>query len=126
MTFDVRDLSGATPSDPYAVRDFEAFWPHYVRLHTRPETQWAHALATATCAALIAAGVARRRLLWLALAPVANHLIAQASHRRFEKNRTLPWRNTAWHTRAELRMLRLVLTGRMASEVARYAVSPRV
>ena len=32
-------------SDLYAVADFERFWPHYVRLHTRRETQLLHALA---------------------------------------------------------------------------------
>jgi hypothetical protein len=53
------------------------------------------------------------------LAPLADYAIAQASHRVFEKNATTPWKNLAWHARAELRMLRLVLTGKMAREVER-------
>ncbi len=73
-----------------------------------------HALASGTCLTLIALGVARRSLPLLVLAPLADYAIAQASHRLFEKNRTLPWKNTRWHTRAELRMLRLVLTGQMS------------
>lgn len=104
---------------PYAVDGFEEFWPHYVRLHTRTETQALHAVATLTCIGLLgAAAIARNPLLAL-LAPVADYAIAQASHRLFEANRTTPWKNQLWHTRAELRMLRLVLTGRMAREVAR-------
>jgi hypothetical protein len=87
-------------ADAYAVHAFEDFWPHYVRLHTRQETHLLHAVATLSCLALLFA-------------------IAQASHRIFETNATTPWKNQLWHTRAELRMLRLVLTGRMAAEVER-------
>ena len=107
-------------SDPYSVATFEDFWPHYVRLHTRPATQWLHAAATSAwvvCAlAAFAAGDAR----WIVLAPAFDYAIAQTSHRIFEKNRTLPWQNAAWHTRAELRMLRFVVSGRMAAEVRRH------
>lgn len=106
-------------ADPYAVRTFEEFWPHYVRLHTRPETQALHAVATLTCLGLLGAAVVARHPLLALVAPLADYAIAQASHRLFESNRTTPWKNQVWHTRAELRMLRLVLTGRMASEVSR-------
>jgi len=108
-------------NDPYAVTSFEAFWPHYVRLHQRPETGKWHAVATVASVSLIGAAILQKSLLLLALAPLANHLIAQSSHRLFEKNRSTPWRNPLWHTRAEFRMLRLVVGGRMASEVARHA-----
>ncbi len=55
--------------------------------------------------------------------PLVDYAIAQSSHRLFEKNRTLPWKNTVWHTRAELRMFRLTFTGRMSREVARCAAA---
>jgi hypothetical protein len=104
---------------PYDASTFEEFWPHYVRLHTRPETQALHAVATLTCIGLVGAAVVLRNPLFALAAPLADHAIAQVSHRVFEANRTTPWKNQLWHTRAELRMLRLVLTGRMAGEVAR-------
>lgn len=107
--------------DPYQVESFEEFWPHYVRLHQRAPTHWLHALATSSSVALIAGAVVRRQPLLLLLAPLTNHLIAQSSHRLFERNQSTPWRSTAWHTRAELRMLRLVLSGRMRDEVRRHA-----
>lgn len=109
-------------SSVYDVGSFEEFWPHYVRLHTRRETQLAHAAATVTFAALAALAIARRRPALLLLAPIADHAIAQASHHRFEKNVTTPWRNPRWHARAELRMLHLVLTGRMGDEVRRHTI----
>ena len=105
----------------YDVETFEDFWPYYVRLHRRPETQWLHALATASCGALLAAGVVERSSWLLVAAPLADYAIAQASHRLFEKNKTTPWKRQDWHTRAELRMLRLVVTGRMRAEVERFA-----
>jgi hypothetical protein len=107
--------------DPYSVTSFEDFWPHYVRLHTKPETQWIHALATSTSIVLLSAAIARKSLFLAAISPFANHLIAQTSHRIFEANKSTPWKNQIWHTRAELRMLRLVVTGKMAAEVDLHA-----
>ena len=107
--------------DPYESATFEDFWPHYVRLHRRPQTQWAHVAATVSSMALWAAAIRKRSLLLAAMAPLADYAIAQMSHRFFEKNGTTPYKNFAWHTRAELRMFRLVLTSKMAAEVARHA-----
>ena len=106
-------------ANAYAVGSFEELWPHYVRLHTRPETHLIHALATLSCLGLLAAAVLLRQPLLVLCAPVADFAIAQASHRLFERNVTTPWKNQVWHTHAELRMLRLVLAGRMDAEVAR-------
>ena len=107
--------------DPYAARTFEEFWPHYVRLHTRRETQTLHAVATLSCLGLLGAALVCRRPLLALAAPLTDYVFAQASHRLFEANRTTPWKNPLWHTRAELRMLGLVLRGRMLREVARHA-----
>ena len=106
-------------ADVYAVATFEEFWPHYVRLHTRRETHVLHALATLSCLTLLGASVILRQPLLAVAAPLADYAIAQVSHRLFEANKTTPWKNQVWHTRAELRMLRLVLTGRMSREVVR-------
>ncbi len=106
----------------YRVENFEQFWPHYVRMHTRPETHVWHAAGTLACLGLLAAAAVTRQPILALLAPVADYALAQASHRLFEANRTTPWKHHVWHTRAELRMLGLVLRGRMDAEVTR--VSP--
>lgn len=111
----------AAAHDVYAVHSFEDFWPHYVRLHTRHETHVLHALATLSCLGLLGAAAVTRQPVLAVAAPLVNFAIAQASHRIFEENVTTPWKNQLWHTRAELRMLRLVLTGRMRAEVERCA-----
>ena len=108
-------------ADAYAVRTFEEFWPHYVRLHTRQETHVLHAVATLSCLGLLGAALVTRQPIFALAAPLVDFAIAQASHRLYEENKTTPWKNQVWHTRAELRMLRLVLTGRMRGEVARVS-----
>jgi hypothetical protein len=109
--------------DAYAAPTFEDFWPHYVRLHTRRETHLLHAAGSLACLASLTCAALTFRPVFLVLGPLADYALAQASHRLFEANRTTPWKNQAWHTRAELRMLRLVLTGRMRAEVERVGAS---
>jgi hypothetical protein len=101
----------------YAVHGFEQFWPHYVRMHTRPQTQALHAAGSLGCIGLLAAAVLTRHPTLALLGPLVDYTLSQASHRLGEGNRTTPWRNPLWHTRAELRMLGLVLRGRMRAEV---------
>ena len=105
----------------YALQSFEEFWPHYVRLHRRRETHLFHAAGSLACLGILAAAMLMGRPALAILGPFVDYGVAQASHRVYERNRTMPWRNPLWHTRAEFRMLRLVLTGRMRSEVARAA-----
>ena len=96
--------------DPYRACTFEEFWPSYLAMHSRPETQRLHALATLTAIGCVVGGLATGHFWLVALAPLADHAIAQLSHRVFEKNRTTPWKNPLWHARAELRLLRRVLS----------------
>jgi hypothetical protein len=107
----------------YAAPTFEDFWPHYVRLHTKPVTHVLHAAGSLACLACLVLAVALRAPYLVLLGPAADYALAQASHRLVEANRTTPWRNPLWHTRAEMRMLRLVLSGRMRAEVARIVAA---
>ncbi len=112
-------------TSPYDVTTFEDFWPHYVRMHQKSETHALHALGTLSAASFMALALAKKQPLFLLAAPLADYALAHASHRLFEGNVTSPWKNHAWHTRAELRMLRFVLSGRMRAEVTKHAATPR-
>lgn len=92
---------------------FEEFWPLYQKMHSRRATQIAHAIGSIGSLACIASGIALRKPLLIAAGPLFDYAISQASHRIFEKNKTMPWKNQFFHTRAEFRMLRLVLAGKM-------------
>lgn len=80
------------------------FWPWYESQHLRRETRVIHALATAANAGCIVAGLWLGSWSLVALGPIVDHVFAQMSHRRFEGNRTRPWRHPLWHARAELRL----------------------
>jgi hypothetical protein len=104
---------------------FEAFWPEYVRAHRHPATRLVHAVGTTTSLALLAAGALRRRPLLMAMGPLVDHALCQASHRLIEKNRTHPHRRPVDHARAELRMWRKTLAGTMNAEVERVIGADR-
>lgn len=94
---------------------FEEFWPQYLKMHSRRETRLMHAVATLSCIGLVGAAIVTRNP-WLALAgPIVDYAIAQTSHRLFEKNKTRPWTNQLFHTRAELRMLWRTISASKAS-----------
>ncbi|MFO0738421.1 MAG: DUF962 domain-containing protein [Labilithrix sp.] len=97
----------------YDVVTFEEFWPRYLRLHARRETQLAHAAGTLSAIVLALVALASRQPLLLLAAPLVDFAIAQLSHRLFEGNATTPWAHPLWHARAELRMFRLVCMGRI-------------
>jgi hypothetical protein len=105
--------------DIYAVSGFEDFWPHYARLHASPLTQKLHAVATTTSVSLLALGLVLRQPFVAVLGPIIAYTIDQLAHRMHQRIVTTPSRNPLWHLRAELRMYRLVLSGRMGDEVAR-------
>ena len=112
--------------DAYSVHTFEDFWPHYVRMHTQRATHVCHAAGSLACIGLVVTAALTAQPVLAVVGPLVDYALAQASHRLFEANRTMPWKNQLWHTRAELRMLRLVLAGRMQSEVERIGDQERV
>lgn len=97
--------------NPYDVATFEEFWPHYKEMHSRRATRIGHAVGTTSFFGLAVAAVAFEQPLLFVAAPLADHAIAQLSHRLFERNATRPWRHPWWHARAELRMFRRVISG---------------
>ncbi|HEV7498638.1 MAG TPA: DUF962 domain-containing protein [Vicinamibacteria bacterium] len=100
------------------LTSFEEFWPFYVAQHSRASTRaWHFAGTTLVLATLAVAFVVSPR--WALAAPFVGYGPAWIGHFFFEKNRpatfTYPW----WSLRGDFRMYRLMLTGRMAPEVAR-------
>jgi hypothetical protein len=92
-------------SDLYEATDFDTFYQRYRVIHGNRSVRIAHAVATASAAAVFGYAFATRRPLLALAAPVVDFAIAQASHRR-DGHVTQPWRRPTWHLRAELRLFR--------------------
>lgn len=96
---------------------YEEFWPYYVSQHLNATCRRLHIFGTSLVYLLVIAAVFTTP--WLLLAcPVAGYGCAWIGHFGFEKNKPAAFRNPLWSLRADFRMHRLVLLGKMGPHLA--------
>lgn len=100
------------------LTSYEEFWPYYVSQHMVPITRRLHVVGTTLVLAALAAALAVDPL-WLLAAPLAGYGFAWAGHFFFEHNRPATFTYPVWSLRADFRMFRLTLLGRMGRELER-------
>jgi hypothetical protein len=106
------------------IQSFEEFWPYYVGEHrTRACRVWHYLGKVAVLTCVVAAAYNSQGWLLL-LAPVLGYAASWAGHFGFERNTPAAFDYWWWSLRADFRMLRFALTGRMAREVTRLYGSP--
>jgi hypothetical protein len=108
------------------LTSFEEFWPFYVSQHSRASTRALHFAGTTMALGSLAAGALVAP--WCALAlPVVSYGPAWIGHFFFERNKPATFTYPLWSLRGDIRMYRLMLTGRMAPELERalQAYPPR-
>ena len=106
-----------TTAKPQA--SFEEFWPFYVMEHSHAATRAFHFAGTALGWLLLLAGIALRDWRLILAAPVAPYPIVWFSHFFIEHNKPASFRYPAWSWRADQKMVWMMLTGQMNSEVER-------
>jgi hypothetical protein len=97
---------------------FEEFWPYYVSQHRNKTNRRLHFIGTTLAMGCVAISPWYRSA--LLAAPVFGYGLAWIGHFAFEKNRPASWHSAkhfAWSFRGDLRMWRLMLTGKMDAEV---------
>lgn len=100
-----------------APDSFAAFWPHYLRAHSKRLTRAIHYCGTTLVVLLAVAALLTERW-WLLLAiPAAGYGFAWAGHAAVEHNRPATFGHPGWSLRADFRMWWLWLTGRLAPEL---------
>jgi len=96
---------------------FAAFWPFYLREHSKPQTRALHYIGTTLVVVVAVYALVTGRYGWLAAMPLAGYFFAWLAHFVVEKNRPATFTYPLWSLAADFRMWYLWLTGRMGKEL---------
>ena len=106
--------------------DFDSFWIFYLSEHRKPACRVLHYVATTLGLVLILRAIVLTSLNCALCALPAAYAVAWFAHLAIEHNRPATWRYPLWSIRAEFKMFRLALNGRLGDELGRLAPpSPR-
>ncbi|WP_431285161.1 Mpo1-like protein [Humitalea sp. 24SJ18S-53] len=96
------------------IRTYAEFWPHYLREHANPTTRLIHAVGTVIGVALVLWGLLFGPWWLLPAGVVAGYAGAWGSHMLVEHNRPATFTYPFWSLGSDLRLVALMLTGRLA------------
>lgn len=101
---------------------FAAFWPFYLREHSRPLTRVYHYIGTSLVVAIGVFALATMQWLLLLAMPLAGYFFAWISHWKVERNRPATFTYPLWSLAADFKMWWLWLTVRLRPELERAGV----
>lgn len=103
-------------------KTFAAFWPFYLREHSRRRTRALHYAGTTLVVFILLFAVLTGRWLLLLAVPLAGYGFAWVAHFAVEKNRPATFTYPLWSLAADFKMWWLWLTGRLAPELEKAGV----
>lgn len=98
---------------------FREFWPYYVNEHSRPANRLLHFAGTTVATACLVSLIFLGKWLWLPLAFVPGYAAAWIGHFFIEHNRPATFKHPLWSFLGDYKMVGLMLTGQMKSEIER-------
>ncbi len=101
------------------IRSFEEFWPHYAREHSTAGCRALHFIGSSLGIVCLAAVFITGNLWFILLGLVVGYGCAWVGHFFIEHNKPATFQHPLWSFRADWRMWRLMLIGRMQAEVER-------
>lgn len=97
---------------PKRIESFEEFWPYYLQQHRHPISRALHLGGTLLALLCLALAVTLSPL-WALGAPLGGYGLAWLGHFAFERNRPATFHYPLWSLRADWRMFRRMLAGRL-------------
>lgn len=102
------------------IPNFDAFWPFYLREHSRTATRWLHWFGTNLAVLTLINAVVIGRPLYALGALIPGYGFAWVSHFFIEKNRPATFTYPLWSLIGDFKMWGLMWTGRIRGEVERH------
>jgi hypothetical protein len=100
-------------------QDFDAFWLEYVREHSHPLNRQLHVIGMSLALACLVAGIFKRRLSLLLLAPIVGYGFAWCGHFFVEKNTPKTFSHPILSLKASALLYWKTLCGEMDAEIER-------
>src|SRR5579862_7087579 len=107
------------------ITTYEAFWPFYLREHSKPATRIVHFVGTNWAVIALISAAALRDWRFLLSAVVGAYGAAWISHFFIEKNRPATFQYPWWSLISDFKMWALMWTGRIGAEVERHVQGAR-
>lgn len=101
---------------------FEAFWPFYLREHSRSLTRGFHYVGSAIALGFLALFGATLDPLYLLGMPLSGYFFAWVSHAAIEHNKPATFTYPLWSLIADYRMFFLFVAGRLQPELRRAGI----
>ena len=103
---------------------FAEFWPHYVAEHSKSATRLLHLIGTTIGVGCAVFFVASGRWWLFPLGIIPGYGTAWIAHFFVEKNRPATFQYPFWSFMSDYKMIAMMLTGRMGTEVERVLPPP--
>lgn len=104
-------------------RNFEEFWPHYLRAHPDPRTRAAHYGGTSLALLLFLCFIAGGGWWALVATPIAGYAPAWLAHAVIARNRPATFGHPLWSLMGDFRMLYLAARRRLRPHLVRAGIA---
>ena len=104
-------------------KDYQEFWPFYLSQHSKRSTRAWHFVGTGFVFVFLIAALITLNFWLVLLAPVTAYPFAWFSHFFIEGNKPATFGHPIWSLRADFRMYRLILLGKLDKELEKFKLA---
>ncbi|WP_079509049.1 DUF962 domain-containing protein [Mesobacillus jeotgali] len=104
-------------------KHFEEFWPFYLSQHSKRSTRQWHFVGTSFVFIFVLAALFTMKLWLILFAPITAYAFAWFSHFFIEGNKPATFGHPVWSLRADFRMYRLILFGKLDEELHKHKLA---